>query len=1587
MPVGFNSPARNLFLLGSSGEQVVTNFFKTIDQSAGTDGVYLPSEIKYNFVDQKFILAGSASNSNSKAFGWFEKRDQAGSADWDVRVEATSTGVNTTLRAMELDSNDNLIVVGKTGDVPWIAKYSNGGVIDWQSTTNSGDVGYTGITSDSNGNYYACGNTPDTGDAQAFVEKFDTNGNPGWGKSAFMLGRDVVLKKIAANSRGEVVAVGWLIDDVSAKGYIVKIDTNTGEVLWDRTIKSYEEDISLGYKAVLCEGVYIDSKDQIYVVGRLFSISSSKSFIIKYTAEGNMLWQRETEGLAGDSVEHYEVKSDGETEQTVVLSRYFNYQENTRSGMLSKYSKDGTLVWRRTIISSYNLSNTFAQTGGRGLGLDADPSFYYLIYIDDVVSGIDGYPDRYTYGKVSSSGNGLGAFEYTEGTGETVDYEILNIQDKIGRLSDGSVRNDTSDLITYPFNANNLLFDDLATQVANKRRQMDNADSFEYSGSPAIRPVDFPSLYLDAKNDARNGTVVDPDSGIVGTYNTFGPFPGSNSVYLGGTNANIDTYGWQGYIDLYVVNTGENSAAPFSAVGTDLWTMEAWFYITEYPSSRAILMANRHTQGGSYRETLLINSSGTLQYGYQEGLFGSNNNTIPLNTWVHIAMAKDPADDTKTMVLVNGTHSWSPFNGMSTGYSDTSFTARLGWTLWSFTSGYQYLKGYISNFRFSTDNVYGTTTAGNTYTVPTSTLGLLPSTKLLALHEGLSNYGFNPSNGYGILDQTTCKGPWASPVNNVFGTTQKYVFVQVLPHYTNAQVRGAKIYGLTDRVNREKGYWEFNGANDYIECPNPIPADPTSPFTFEVWVRREVSNTWQTIMSMTGSNTQLAFGSTNTIRFGRNGGGGGNNADSNFSTSTGTWYHVVGTYDGNQSGSNAYVNIYVNGVIQVSGTNMGVNGLNNGSTIRLGTYGIGSGGEWLNGKIGEARIYPKALTAGQVFQNYNATKSKYINKEPDTAPKIGPGIVYGSNLLLNYDFGNKATFDPKDTSFTKITPPTAGNGATFGYNTHQLSNGFVAGEPWNNNGVVYWYNKSGNNIATIADPTSSGYWGYYVYSDRDNRVLINMPYYNDGTSKGYLYVYDGSGNLLSTIPRPEYNPGVNHPTWNEMAEVAAIGEGKVAVMDERFYDPGTTNERGALWIMNEDGTNQIRVLSPEVTPGSGTFNQFNYNVFIDNGYVYVYTSVSSGNTWTVVDFNGNIIRDFLPTEDGAGANDFGYPAGAGEGRFIIGSDGGTLGIPAKTFIYDSTNNFNLVGTIDNTDYLPTGGDYETQSYHVYDGHIYITYGDRNGFVRVYDLNGNFEKQINGPEYLNETRLSNKPLDAFGYNNLVDLGGGSYAIAAPYDTNYDGAIYLLKPTTVKNLSSSSYTGTVGSATTFNSAGYFEFVSDTNSQIQTPTGLLQSGDSFTVEQWIYHSTSNSSTGNPFGYGKSPDVPANYAFVVHSSGPTGYYAFISDGSGTSASSPNPSVGGLSNNTWYHITWVVSGTNITAYLNGSLSNSENTGLASVNIQSDQYAVIGRDVRYVGTSSRHMTGGVGQTRLYNRALSPTEVSQNFNATRSKYGV
>jgi hypothetical protein len=92
------------------------------------------------------------------------------------------------------------------------------------------------------------------------------------------------------------------------------------------------------------------------------------------------------------------------------------------------------------------------------------------------------------------------------------------------------------------------------------------------------------------------------------------------------------------------------------------------------------------------------------------------------------------------------------------------------------------------------------------------------------------------------------------------------------------------------------------------------------------------------------------------------------------------------------------------------------------------------------------------------------------------------------------------------------------------------------------------------------------------------------------------------------------------------------------------------------------------------------------------------------------------------------------------------------------------------------------------------------------------------------------------------------------------------------------------------------------------------------------------------------------------------------------------------LSSNTWYHITCVYEGdsnnTSGTAriYINGVENNttSLNANRAGQNQTSDFV---------LGLWDGYLTGNIALSRMYNRVLTPTEVLQNFDATKSRYGL
>lgn len=84
---------------------------------------------------------------------------------------------------------------------------------------------------------------------------------------------------------------------------------------------------------------------------------------------------------------------------------------------------------------------------------------------------------------------------------------------------------------------------------------------------------------------------------------------------------------------------------------------------------------------------------------------------------------------------------------------------------------------------------------------------------------------------------------------------------------------------------------------------------------------------------------------------------------------------------------------------------------------------------------------------------------------------------------------------------------------------------------------------------------------------------------------------------------------------------------------------------------------------------------------------------------------------------------------------------------------------------------------------------------------------------------------------------------------------------------------------------------------------------------------------------------------------------------------------------NTIYHITIVQNHNNISIYINSQLDKSSTLRYPILNTINDTY--IGRR----GVSGAYLNGTLYKSQIYNRALSATEVLQNYNATKSRFGL
>lgn len=227
------------------------------------------------------------------------------------------------------------------------------------------------------------------------------------------------------------------------------------------------------------------------------------------------------------------------------------------------------------------------------------------------------------------------------------------------------------------------------------------------------------------------------------------------------------------------------------------------------------------------------------------------------------------------------------------------------------------------------------------------------------------------------------------------------------------------------------------------------------------------------------------------------------------------------------------------------------------------------------------------------------------------------------------------------------------------------------------------------------------------------------------------------------------------------------------------------------------------------------------------------------------------------------------------------------------------------------------------------------------------------------------------------NGILD--SGQKIITNGLKLNYDAAqlrSYAGSGTSVVDLSGNSYTGTLVNGVAFNSSNGGNFVFDgVNDYASLPN--LSLNYPFNISFWAKEVTGNVlgphvTFSDPTQVGKSVSL----GLLVNGAGTIRmtYY----DNSFTSTTTP------ASLNTIYHISGNFTSTGFDLYVNGVFKSTLTGAKSKVwtdTSTSYNVCLLNRiGIAYYG-------GTIYQMQIYNKSLSATEITQNFNANRKRYGL
>ena len=323
-----------------------------------------------------------------------------------------------------------------------------------------------------------------------------------------------------------------------------------------------------------------------------------------------------------------------------------------------------------------------------------------------------------------------------------------------------------------------------------------------------------------------------------------------------------------------------------------------------------------------------------------------------------------------------------------------------------------------------------------------------------------------------------------------------------------------------------------------------------------------------------------------------------------------------------------------------------------------------------------------------------------------------------------------------------------------------------------------------------------------------------------------------------------------------------------------------------------------------------------------------------------------------------------------------------------------TSGYGLTSSVDVWVQYAVVGDNSSQTFYINDTQVGNTIPYGIGTTTHWGLGNN--ATANQPfGYVGNMMLYNKKLTLDeikqNYDALKHVYANGNFVVDNLKLYFNPSSLLSYPgtgTTINDLSGNSLIGTFSNITFTNP--YFVF-GGTNSQITiADNSLLEPGSSsFTMEVWVNQSVA----GNDVVLGKFDNGGASQdvSYSIRTTN-TSFYAQIGSGSGSGGGpsgtlfvNSTSHVGTL--NTWYQLVYVFKngGTKtLETFVNGTSIGSVSHNLSSV-LNSTNPLYIGS--YNGGEYSQWFDGKMGIVRIYNSALSDSDVSKNFEANRVLYGI